>query len=431
MIVNTDVQYTQFIERLNRELHVCTPIFRDIYLHPHVNELYCMIYTFVDGETYTVSITSKDAPTFPVPSPTVHTFTTSPWVGGYDLTLLAYLRGIEFTNIKEYYTNHIRTTHTFFENVRHINRVIPITVWATVGHTYHQQMISLVENYHTDVTEPTFITLNRACGTLRDIETSGVFVDTSLVTSRYGGRVQQLVHHNMLYTQYNPYTMTGRPSNRFNGINFAALAKHDGSRKMFTSRFTQGTLLQFDFDAYHLRLLGEYANVTLPMTPLHEYLGALYFNKSPLSTEEYDRAKQQTFHILYGEDVETDIELLQQIKCVADTVYDEYRTHGHIQSPVFGRTMYIKEPHISKNKAFNYFVQSLEFERTSVVLEKLCTYLAQQQSRCILYTYDAVLLDVHPAEYDTVHREVRSILEREEFPVKMYTGKNYHDMEKL
>jgi hypothetical protein len=41
----------------------------------------------------------------------------------------------------------------------------------------------------------------------------------------------------MVYSEYNPYTATGRPSNRFGGMNFAALNKKDGSRKQFISRF--------------------------------------------------------------------------------------------------------------------------------------------------------------------------------------------------
>ena len=35
----------------------------------------------------------------------------------------------------------------------------------------------------------------------------------------------------MFYSEYNLFTSTGRPSNRFGGINFAALNKKDGSRE--------------------------------------------------------------------------------------------------------------------------------------------------------------------------------------------------------
>ena len=55
------------------------------------------------------------------------------------------------------------------------------------------------------------------------------------------------------YTQYNLFTSTGRPSNTFNGINYAALNKEDGSRNRFISRFENGMLVEFDFDAYLLQ----------------------------------------------------------------------------------------------------------------------------------------------------------------------------------
>ena len=54
----------------------------------------------------------------------------------------------------------------------------------------------------------------------------------------------------MVYSEYNPYTATGRPSNRFGGMNFAALNKKDGSRKKFISRHGRdGMLVEMDYDA--------------------------------------------------------------------------------------------------------------------------------------------------------------------------------------
>ena len=47
----------------------------------------------------------------------------------------------------------------------------------------------------------------------------------------------------LVYSEYNPYTTTGRPSNRFGGTNFAALNKTDGSREKYISRFDGGMLV--------------------------------------------------------------------------------------------------------------------------------------------------------------------------------------------
>ena len=80
----------------------------------------------------------------------------------------------------------------------------------------------------------------------------------------------------MVYTEYNPYTSTGRPSNRFGGMNFAALNKKDGSRKQFISRHKRGTLVEFDFDAYHPRLIGELVEYKFPNGSAHEHLAETY-----------------------------------------------------------------------------------------------------------------------------------------------------------
>ena len=55
-------------------------------------------------------------------------------------------------------------------------------------------------------------------------------------------------YEKIVYSEYNPYTSTGRPSNRFGGMNFAALNKSDGSREQFISRFNNGVLVEMDFD---------------------------------------------------------------------------------------------------------------------------------------------------------------------------------------
>ena len=79
------------------------------------------------------------------------------------------------------------------------------------------------------------------------------------------------------YTQYNLLTSTGRPSNSFGGINYAALNKKDGSRKRFVSRFkNEGMLIEYDFDSYHLRLVGNKIEYELPKESVHEYFAKQY-----------------------------------------------------------------------------------------------------------------------------------------------------------
>jgi len=432
MIVNREEEYTTIVERMNRELHVCTPIFRDIYLHPTTNKILYFGITFVDGDTHMISVSGKDAPTFPIPQYTEFTYTTNTHTHGKDVVLLAYINNKQFPEIKEFYTPFCQHVYSYFDRTYDINKIIPITVWSTIIKRYHGHILPLLKELENTSNTITFKQLQSAIQTLRQVESVGLCVDGTIFDTYFDSRAKRSGKDNFVYSEYNPYTTTGRPSNRFNGINFAALPKHDGTRSLFVSRFKDGSLIQFDFDAYHLRLLGEYSNVSLPTTPLHEHLAKLYFNKSAITEEEYELSKQNTFSILYGADINTNIELLQNIKKISTQLYKEYKhTNEYILSPLFKRKIYIKEEDATENKVFNYFVQSLEFERTINKIKNIIKYLSNKQSKIILYTYDAVLLDVAPDEIDIITDKVKHMLDHDGFPVKTYVGKNYEVMEKI
>ncbi|MAE85547.1 MAG: hypothetical protein CMB80_22620, partial [Flammeovirgaceae bacterium] len=79
--------------------------------------------------------------------------------------------------------------------------------------------------------------------------------------------------NNFAYSNYNILTATCRPSNTFRGINLGALNKKDGTRKNVRSRFDNGILVEFDYDAYHLRLLANILKYDVPTDiSLHQHL---------------------------------------------------------------------------------------------------------------------------------------------------------------
>lgn len=432
MIINQIEQYEELKERMNRELHVWTPIFRDVYLHPAINKMLCIGITFINGDTYLVSISHKDAPNFPLPEANELTYTTSKNIEGHDAKLLAYLHNKNLPEVKDFYTEFVHNAHNYFDKASDLNRIVPIAVWSKIIKQYHARVILIIQEHHTVTSTASFSQTQAAIETLKEIEKSGLYVELETFNDHFNRVAIRSVQNNLVYSEYNPYTTTGRPSNKYNHINFAALPKNDGTRSVFTSRFPNGWLVQFDFDAYHLRLLGEYTNVPLPTTPLHEYLAKLYFSKDTITEEEYDVSKQNTFNILYGSDVHTNIELLQNIKKVSKQLFKEYQqTNEYILSPLFKRKIFISEQNATENKVFNYFVQSLEFERTVGKLKTILKYLYNKQSKLVLYTYDAVLLDVPEDELEIIKQSVRNILDHDGFPVKMYIGKNYEVMEKI
>ena len=92
----------------------------------------------------------------------------------------------------------------------------------------------------------------------------------------------------MVYSEYNIFTSTGRPSNRFGGTNFAALNKKDGSRKPYVSRYKNGVLVEMDYDAYHLRLIGELIGYDFPKGSVHEHMAEFF-------GVDYEESKKLSF----------------------------------------------------------------------------------------------------------------------------------------
>jgi hypothetical protein len=56
-------------------------------------------------------------------------------------------------------------------------------------------------------------------------------------------------------------------------------------------------------------------------------------------------------------------------------------------------------------------------------------YLEGRMSKMILYTYDAFLIDTHPIEREILLNDIREIMEKGGFPVKIEEGKNYNNLE--
>lgn len=417
MIINGSEKYNELIERMNREVHICTPIFRDIHKHPNVNKTLCVGYTFLNSDFYMVSVTHEDAVQFKEPPIVTNTITDE------QINIITYLSNKHIPTIDEVYTPYVQSSNMLFNNMRDSHRIPSITNWSTVVRTYHKKILAILEQELG--TKNQFI--SSAVRTLRRIESAGLAVDVSIFDEYFENKSSRLVTDGLVYSQYYPYTMTGRPSNRFGGINFAALNKSDGSRSAFISRFEDGKLLQLDFESYHLRLIAQYMNVPVPTEPIHQYLAKQYFGKNEITQEEYDEGKQITFGILYGADVQTDIPLLQSIKQLANVVYSNYQ-HSGLIAPISKRKINVPEYDITENKLFNYFVQNYEFEMTISRIESLLDYLETKESKLILYTYDAVLLDCPKTEINEIEGVARRILSDNTFPVRVYEGNNYNEM---
>lgn len=233
-----------------------------------------------------------------------------------------------------------------------------------------------------------------------------------------------------LYTHYNVYTATGRPSNAFGGINFAALNKSSGVRGIIERGNVNKLLVEFDYDSYHIRLVSKLLNYELPTANLHDYFGRMYFNTPVLTSEQYEESKGITFQMLYGygRDEYDHIEFFKAVNEYKNRLWNIYISNGFIELPISKRRLNINNSATKdKNVLFNYLAQAYETELNGTVINKILDYLCTKNSNLILYTYDSFLFELSLDDGKIINN-IKDILTENGMPVTLKIGDNYNNM---
>ena len=270
---------------------------------------------------------------------------------------------------------------------------------------------------------------------LGEVELAGLAVNKSIFEEHFGAG---LITSGFVFTQYNVYTATGRPSNRFGGVNYAALNKEDGSRKAFVSRFGgRGKLVLIDYSAFHPRIIAFLTKYPLKAdVDIYEYLARLYFDKEKPDELDVADAKQITFRQLYGgvEAKYGHIKYLSHLKEFIDANWSLFNQYGYVETPLFKRR--ITDKHLTSPKpatVFNYILQAAEGEISISVLGKVNEFLRTKKTKAVLYTYDSILFDYcfdDDKATGRIIQEVKDIMSLDgTFPMKVYLGDDYHKME--
>ena len=324
-----------------------------------------------------------------------------------DVNLQYYMSKNEPLDWDELSTN----THDYFYRVmwkmKNTNRIIPILKHLELC----REQVKVLERYfdlpiHEEYND-------EIIDSLSFVESSGLRKDDEMV-----------------YSEYNLFTSTGRPSNRFGGINFAALNKKDESRKPYTSRFQDGILVEFDYDAYHLRLIGHILDYQFPKGSVHEHMSEFY------GDVDYETSKSTSFQYLYGRIPQQVIDtnpFFSRVDKYIGKIWGKFKTQQFIESDIYNKRIYRKNlSAMNRNKLFNYMIQLLETENNMKVMSELIPFLKDKQSKLILYSYDSFLFDFKLTDGLDFLKGVKEILEQNGvFPTKSSKGLNYHEMEDI
>ena len=413
VIINIKEEWESLSQLIDKQPFIYLQMYSDVNLHPRENRVSCYYIRTFDcefivpvyhnekftEEDLSLSV-SKEVHVMDLKSYTHNSMVKSHDV--YDLNWSYYMKTNEPFDVDKHLTNahhHYYRTHYDKEN---INDVIPLVKHAEYFHNISQELI----DFNSNDNDQTILEV------LHKIEKNGLQTTDKMV-----------------YSEYNPYTSTGRPSNRFGGMNFAALNKTDGSREQFISRFKNGVLVEFDFDAYHPRLIGDIVGYDFPNGSGHKHLAETY----GLS---YDEGKALTFKYLYGGITDEMMEnpFFNKVNSHIKELWKVYKGSEFVESYIYNRRMYKKNlQDMNPSKLFNYMVQLLETENNIKILNNLLPEIESYNSKLILFNYDSFLFDFDYKNDGLGYlKKIKKFLECDgKFPTTTTMGDNYHEMENI
>jgi hypothetical protein len=421
VIVESQKEINSFMNDWGTKSSIVIPIWADLECHP-MNTHLSFLYVRFDNGDYIIPFDHNDCETIQID---LSQSTQPKWVWNKKGILQTNLGLQETRDIQSYsffihnnlidLNTHIEPITNFYTRLGlrdNLGKSIPIMKWIEVlsGIIEKYSLLPLFSNNgKIDWIDDTMIPI------LSEMERKGLHVDTEKFFDRWPSNGKHL-HNDIIWTEYNPYTLTSRPSNRHGGINFGALNKKDGSREVFIPR--ENTMfLQFDYDAYHVRIIGKLIGYQLPTTSVHQWLADEY--GCP-----YDESKGRTFRILYGgvSDEDKEIPFFNEVDKFIQRVYTESQQRGYILTPKGRKIPLTWIEGENPQKVFNYLLQATETEFNMEVLKKL---KVSEMELPILYTYDSFLFEYH-LSWDTERaKEIKSVLESFGFPIKASWGMDY------
>jgi hypothetical protein len=214
------------------------------------------------------------------------------------------------------------------------------------------------------------------------------------------------IYGNTVFTQYNLYNLTYRPSNAFNGVNYAALPKGDARESFEPNNYM---FVEFDYSAYHPRIIGKAIGYEFEVDPYDEV------------------PKEIMFQNLYGgiRDEYAWFPFFAKLSKWLESQWEEFNSTNRLKLP-WGTNIYknrIENP--NKNKILSYLIQAYETYYNTLTLDRVLKLLDGKKTKIVLYTYDSILLDVAKEDIKTLLPKIKQELEADGFPTRMSIGENY------
>lgn len=305
----------------------------------------------------------------------------------------------------------LTTAHTIlysrFPDLLTINQIVPITKHYEVC----EQVYDDLEHRINTAVNPFYN--DRATLVFNAIERSGIKIDRNEFEKHF-----HEIEDEFIYTQYNFKTLTTRPSNKFNGVNYAALPKDNGCRKSFIPR--NDCFFEFDISAYHPTLSARLVDYNFGEGDIHENFAKMY-------NVDYAKAKELTFKQLYGGvfDNYKDLPFFKATSEYIRTNWEKYQAEGKLICPISNYEFKSDElENMNPQKLFNYVLQNMETSVNIQILYRILKLLKGKNTKLVLYTYDSFLFDVDNDEKEILE-QIKEVFTKLKLQIKSKHGHNY------
>lgn len=394
------------------------PIWNDLEKHPMNNELsflfirlgntdFILIYNHIDGKSQQIDLSTSTQPKWVLNKKGLLQMDTN-IQNLFDISTHTFFeesRLLELKNEEKQFINHYSRM-----GIRdNLGKIAPLMKWG-------EHLKSFVDSLTLPTPTPSWMN-NDVIPLLSDIERFGVRVDEKKFIDRWPQATKHL-KDTTLYTEYNPYTITSRPSNRYGGINFSALNKKDGTRDVFVPK-ENSIFLQMDYDAYHPRIIGKLIDYELPKTSVHQWLADQY-------GVPYDESKGITFQLLYGGIPEEfdEIPYYKKVREFIEKLWSKSTEVGYLQTQ-HRRIPLSSIEGVNPQKLFNYLLQATETELNMGIMKKVVEFIKQTKIELTLYTYDSFLFSYPLDTPKEDAKKLKEIIESFGFPIKADWGTDY------
>ena len=418
VIVESQSEVNEFLQMWETTPSTIIPIWNDLEKHPMNNELsflfirmgntdFILIYNHIDGKSQQIDLSTSTQPKWVLNKKGLLQMDTN-IQNLFDISTHTFFeesRLLELKNEEKQFINHY-SRMGIREN---LGKIAPLMKWG-------EHLKSFVDSLILPTPTPSWMN-NDVIPLLSDIERFGVRVDEKKFIDRWPQATKHL-KDTTLYTEYNPYTITSRPSNRYGGINFSALNKKDGTRDVFVPK-ENSIFLQMDYDAYHPRIIGKLIDYELPKTSVHQWLADQY-------GVPYDESKGITFQLLYGGIPEEfdEIPYYKGVREFIEKLWSKSTEVGYLQTQ-HRRIPLSSIEGVNPQKLFNYLLQATETELNMGIMKKVVEFIKQTKIELTLYTYDSFLFSYPLDTPKEDAKKLKEIIESFGFPIKADWGTDY------